>query len=500
MSPTQSLSSSILVKKAGEIIPEANLKAALIGTTSVGYAIQDVDKDGNAFIFSEKDDAQADITNLMELQDTAKERTVVFFFGRGDTTKGDSVQPFIYQVDGEDVLAIFLEGNFPGYTNNNGQSDEKNVLDEILLPSLAKAMKIADGDSDAFFAELKDSLFHKTLLNTAAHRAVFAILPLEGDLIAFGENDLGKEYPWGTSSQGIVEEALLNRKEPAPKKEEPVAEAAPPRRTGFLKKAGAAAVAAVQAVASEQITTDSKTGVHTVKKTDAPATAAVQSGVTKIEIPRHYSNKDRKDFIRKNMQGQLPKAWRQMTHIEVSGPQAAVALAEANKAAAQVNAKKPDLKVVGNTTIKDVATPGTNDRAAALAAAETNMMTLSAKEKQDAEEFILKHLDFNSKNMPDPKEFAKMEAKYGSFSKQAGFDPQRMFFWPPDRVAEFFKRNQKYALLSFFEMRRRAEVAEKAAGMSKLSDQTGTDQTEEVVQQAAPSAAKPGGFLKKKAS
>src|SRR5687768_7484260 len=194
--------SAILEKKPGHIVPEAMIDHVnrLRGTVS-GFAIRHADNGKPEIDYEFAETAQA-TKQFMKLMDASKDNSLFLFFsdkaGKFDTKK--DVQPFILTNGDDAMLAVFVEGDFSKYTNPDGtRSDEGNFWEQFLEPLLIETA----GDSksvDDFYAKLRRKTFQDTLINASNHRCVFAFLPLTGEPISFGHNELGKSYEWGNTS------------------------------------------------------------------------------------------------------------------------------------------------------------------------------------------------------------------------------------------------------------------------------------------------------------
>lgn len=140
---------------------------------------------------------------ISELLEYANEGHRVLLLGNWPSFENiDDIQPYVLK-DGQDqpFLAMFMEGDFAGYSGMNGKhTDEYNASEEVVFPRIEKAYKDAGGDTNAFLEELKGGAVQRTLKNSYTHRGYFLFLPSSGDPITFGENEIGAEYSWGTAS------------------------------------------------------------------------------------------------------------------------------------------------------------------------------------------------------------------------------------------------------------------------------------------------------------
>lgn len=202
---------TIIRKKAGMIIPREFLEAALRKCpTASGFAVQDV-TDGVKSLETDEFDKTITVDNLMALNEKTKDYEAVFWLANltGKWDKFD-VQPFSINVKPADakegdkettVLSFFVEGDFPKFTGDGTHTEAYNFAHEIIIPMIEEMFEAVDGDVGKFTARLHSPLFKKNLEAHIGHRGVFVFLPLEGNAIPFGQNELGGEYDWGEVSQ-----------------------------------------------------------------------------------------------------------------------------------------------------------------------------------------------------------------------------------------------------------------------------------------------------------
>lgn len=466
--------STIIIKKAGHEGPTVDFLTAAItdDVTGVGFAVQEIE-DGQPSLFFEKQEGKPEASDLIDMLSEAKDKNAIIWLGRGSYPSELDVQPIMFKYGEEDLLAIFLEGDFPKHTGTKEKSSGLIAVEEGLFKPLGKIMKMSIEDGpDAFFAELRDDMFTNTALANFGHRGVIAMLPPYGDPIVVQKNELGGEYDWGICTQ--VQDLV--------KTEEPKAEESNvvPIKKSFLGKAKAAVQGTMKA-AADTITppknTEKPPVIQNQPKAEEPKGEAAAPKGTSIPIPGSLTNKERQKFIRRHHGGNLPKGWRQMTTVLSFDP---ADIAKAGKIAAEIDKKSDaaaaaEAKTSKSTTREKFVASGAASPITPEAA-EASMMTLTKDEREKGQEFILKYLDYNSENAPNPLDIQKIEAKYGSFSKQLGFEPERMFHWPLAKLEEFFKRNHKFGFLAFIEMRRRAMVNDKLKVEDVVGTSTKTDE------------------------
>lgn len=202
---------TIIRKKPNHAVPREFLETALRRCpTASGFAVQDI-TDGVKSLETDEFDRAITLENLMTLNEKTTPYEAVFWIANltGKWDKAD-IQPFTITVRAGDakpedkgtcVLSFFVEGDFPNFNDNKDHTEEYNFAHEIIIPMIEEMFEAADGDIGKFIAKLHSPLFKKNLMAHVGHRGVFVFLPLEGDPIAFGQNELGGEYDWGEVSQ-----------------------------------------------------------------------------------------------------------------------------------------------------------------------------------------------------------------------------------------------------------------------------------------------------------
>lgn len=200
--------SCIIVARAGHVPPRGYLQVALKhNPTCFGICVQDKDEQGE-FLTSAAETRTIAADDLFKKLEELKDVNVVVHLGNmtQDFDKEDDLQPWTFQkaVEGQDpmdILNVFMEGDFPNYSKpGKGHTDEYNLWDNFVYPTILEKYQAVQGDDEAFFAKLRESVFEQAVMNTVGHRAAVVLVPYTGDIIAFGKNELGGEFEWGTTS------------------------------------------------------------------------------------------------------------------------------------------------------------------------------------------------------------------------------------------------------------------------------------------------------------
>lgn len=203
------MNTSVIIQvKAGEVPPRDYIEKALRECpTCFGIAIQNKDGDSSSLeVASEAKNISVD--KLMETLEACKEVPVVLTLGNmtQDFNPEEDLMPYVFQQgsaggdDVEDILAVFIEGDAPNYSKpGEGHTETYHLWEDYIFPTISEKYE-ASSDLVAFFNKLQTSSFQQSILNSFHHRGVAVFVPLHGDIIAYGKNELGGEYPWGMTS------------------------------------------------------------------------------------------------------------------------------------------------------------------------------------------------------------------------------------------------------------------------------------------------------------
>lgn len=205
------MNNSVIIRKLpGHAIPIGYLQEALKNCpTCFGIAIQDKDDAKNAVLETSAEMKTLTADDLFKTIEACKDLSMVIHLGKftDNFNEVDDLQPFVFQMaakdeDGaEDILAVFMEGDFPNYTiPDGGHTDEYNLWEKFIFPMMLEKFDLANSDLEDFFNRLRSSTTEQAIMNTVGHRAAVVFVPLEGEPIPFGRNDLGGQFDWGTTS------------------------------------------------------------------------------------------------------------------------------------------------------------------------------------------------------------------------------------------------------------------------------------------------------------
>ncbi len=458
---------TIIHAKAGHQVPKELWETALRKCPTVsGYAIRDT-HDDKTTLETEHYTQAVTVDNMSTLEEQAKEYERVYYLANlpGAHTK-DDVQPFVLTIMedeqdtiGIDILSFFLEGDFPKYSDpKSGHTDEYNFAYEIVIPTLQDMFMAAGQDIALFTAALHKPLFEKNIMAHAGHRAAFVFLPLEGDPIKFGTNELGLGDDWGSCSQHLdfakVEKPIIAAVAKAAGKFNP------------FKKTEPALPDGVHSVPPKKPVEDPKSDT------------AINAGKKLIKPPPKLDKSGKNRWLRLFNGGDLPK---DHDHRDFQGlwisPEALPYAQRDVTTLAQVDALGAEMRKGIKAPPKDMRPPPSSTT--------DYLPTLTDADMTEQTGILAKFVDRDK--VPSALDIQKMEAKWPTYSEKMGIPFEDMFRWTDIEVLEVCG-GHKPAMMLVLEFRRRLIEKWDPAGFT-ASVKTGTDTAKHV---AAKEILKPG--------
>ncbi len=431
---------TIIHAKAGQQVPEELWKAALVQCPTVsGFAIRDT-SDDKTTLEIEHYTQTGTVDDMTMLDERAKEYERVYYLANmpGVHTT-DDVQPFALTIlDGEndtigtDILTFFLEGDFPKSSDSkSGHTDEYNFAQEIVIPTLQDLFNANSQDVALFTGALHKPLFEKNMMAHVGHRAAFVFLPLEGDPVKFGTNELGLGDEWGSCSQH------LNFAKAA----KPITSTA----AAVAKVAGKFNIFKKTEPTAEPLLPD---GVHLVPE-KKPAEdwkvgpdTAINAGKKLIKPPSKLDKSARNRWLRAFNNGDLPPNHDHSNFqgLWISPEVLPYAQRQDIHTVAQVAALADEMRKGIKSSPKDMRSPTVSDY----------IPILSDKEMIDLTGTLAKFIDRDK--VPSALDIQKMEAPWPVFSEKSGIPFIDTFRW---RLGEEISKLERKALeLLYLETRR----------------------------------------------
>ncbi len=459
---------TLILRYPDKNIPEDYLRRVLKDANAGGYAVQSVDN-GQPVLITDRQDVTTSLEDVKQLLESYASSHVLLTFSQLEKVDDTTMQPFELSVGESDTLLAFgIEGEFPSM-KEAGITEAANFSKKVILPNLGKFLKYSDGDLQKFLAELKDPTFVDSLLARVGERGVFCFLPPTGSAFWLGKDKLGSSFPWGQVSRTF--DYTENPAKPV-KEEAPVTA----KKTGwFTKEKGPALPVAQDPPLTKPAEApipgplnlpagepDTRIVAPPADPNAPPAELPPPPAGSWEKIPDNMSKQDRKNFIRRvtNCGKDLPKNWDSPDFLywKVEYPAQAKTLPELKDQLIADQNRPKDMR--------DANGPRPAPSKGSEVVSEANSLVLTAEEKTQAEETILKIMDRQGKEIPSPLDIQKLEAKYPKFSGNFGIKLEETDSWLPVDIEAFARKHGKQFFHLFLETRReKIALAEKIATM-----------------------------------
>jgi len=456
----------------GQVAPDEYLKLVL-AENKVGFGFAGQEASGKIAIENTRGIL---LNEINELQNAFKDRHLVMYFTNGGVIP-DDVMPFTVtngQADDKMVhhLATFYEGDFNQYAGKDGgHAGVYCVYDEIAA-KIGQCYVDNGKDWTKTFAAMRGESFIRSLCNYFDSRGAFVILPPIGDPIAFGTNDIGAQYSWGsvTNHHGYSPPA-----------------AAEVSGLSFLRGKKTAAMSSTAPAAPitptpapEPKRPPSEGPVHIVRKEEEDIETKVVDGVTytKMRPPsairgnKKANNAWLRCFNRGNLDAETQKL--QFCWVEADLIPYAQRLVKSKDEIEKMYTEISKLKRPPNVTKAERVAEesrnhlvGKEDKPITTSTVRESVAEATAKNKAAAdflpildndqrEKALSKMAAFTSKGKRlTALEIQKMEARWPTFSEDIGVEYEELMERPIDEVLELFDGN-KIAACAYIEQR--AEV------------------------------------------
>lgn len=422
----------ILKINAGHLPPDDLVRHVLkkVQPNAFGFSVQSVE-DGKPDLAISREGAGLEFDNIKTLCTNAKDHDIFVYLAKLPSSYNpDDIQPFVIN-DGDNnpFISIYLEGDILG-TPEEGHTEHYTYANGILIPKIAEWCEDFDGDLDKITAKLTGETFKKEFMMHVGHRAVLGIMPCDGDPIVISKNDLGTEpedWGWVSMRLGFGDKVA-----------EPVkVEAAAPKKNKFSwgGTGKAASPAAGTSVPVAGVTTDPKTGIHTVTGKDGKPVQDAGSPMTQAPKlaarPPAWckSNNDVKMWY-DICCGIVHPQWKKRP---------------AGTIVDEVAAKIDNLEDFNEYTLRKKLAPKQTSGAAgtppeATAKADVKAITgavgdkelpiIGPKDLEKVLEYVAKFIDGNSQVITDPKQMQAIEATLPNFAEAVGLKPEETLNWP----------------------------------------------------------------------
>jgi hypothetical protein len=408
----------VLVREPNVNVPEAYLRKVLAACPSGGgYSVQSKNARGEPELITDNTDSGGDLEGVQELLKGYSSHRILLAFNKLEKVDEKFLQPFHVALDGDDVLLSFgIDGTFPTMVEA-GTTEESLLAQRVMFPNIQKLIKYSAGDLDKFLAELRDPTFVDMVMSRIGDRGAFCFLPPTGEAIWLGKNTIGSTFPWGQTSDtlGYTETPASAQATKADVKK------------GWWGKSKGPEVPVAQADLSPAVEPAAPPPVPDPVNNPAPAQPDTRIVAPPAEppkgkwvaIPKGLSKDQRKKMIRRvtNCGSVLPDKWNEDPFYYF---EAEYARDEQLAALAAQNGPK-DMR-------NNQPAPSSGHEVRELRE-ETAIFMMSKDELSETEEAILKIMDRQGKEVPNPLEAQKREAKYPKFSDKFGLKIEQTHTW-----------------------------------------------------------------------
>lgn len=213
-----------VIREPNKTMPEAfKTKVLTDYNTAFGFASPQANESSIHYQkFTSGDD---DLTEkLKDVEEAYKSDRVFYNFlgvGDDDDISVDSLQPFVLLTDGEEgdkektLLVAMLDGDFAKYDKeDDSDTNEYRLVDSYLKDKISQLVEIVNGDLAMLMNNLGKNKTKEDMKEHLAPRGTVLLIPVEGEAIAFVDNDKSGQWDWGfaTNSLGYKEEAKTESK------------------------------------------------------------------------------------------------------------------------------------------------------------------------------------------------------------------------------------------------------------------------------------------------
>lgn len=508
------MSGLIVLKKAGQIVPEAYLKKVLEEKPSILGMMAAVKKpDGNTELrLGSSCDFTIDfITQGMEEN---KALDMLMFFGEKpkDHEKQINCQPFQILADsqGDPLILAMIEGSFQKFAKEGGTlSPEFYLAYSYLMPKLHDMYQLCGNDIGKLTERLSSDNFKMEMDNCIDARGVIAMLGVNGTMRVFSKNDQRAAYMWGSTTKhlGFADGRLDNGVKTVVKKaDEPVAEKS--EKKPFLGKPDKVGEPVVPTPAEPEPAPWKEE--ETKPGEPLPIAATEQSTIYMIAPPssENSRNKLRRWYgkwlkrVPDNFSDRPAIAVSKLDYDRYSGPKEVQTNGSAPTSVPSVGPIKSLSELPVEVREKDTTPKHIPDR---TAGSEAPLATpiLSARAIERVEQLLQGEtvktiLDANSKVILDPKALQELEKTVPNFAEQCGLDSiEDTYKWPYEilvklcadhpEAAAVLLMNYRTALLKTFSEKKLQEL-------NKPEQQPGKEPEAAPPEQPKKVAAAGGGF------
>lgn len=507
---------TILHIKAGHLPPDDLIQLLLSKKpTAMGFSIQNVLDDKPDLAILKEDASGASFDDIKRVLVNSKDWPVTLYIGMLKAGYNpEDIQPFVLQdpESKDPFISVFIEGDIVGHGDPADRTEQYNFVNGILLPKINEFCFDFEGDLDKITAKLRGDIFKKEFMMHVGHRAELHIMPVSGDMICLGKNDLGEIYDWGSISNKLGYGDVVVQE---PKKT--ITEKVAARFGGWGKKATA------EPEAKPEVHKTDDNGIHHIDKniekgadsSGYPAKKDNKQPILLSKPPEWARNKN--DDTRLwyeivgnlpsgKLENKLPAAWKKGVS-QVVLDQEAVKITNLDAFKAYALQRK---MLTGSASSTSSGKPPAETTAHDVKNIAADLPILNKDTLEKVLEFVAT-LDTSSKSIIPPKDIQAMEAALPNFADAVGLKDSETLNWPVHNLKKIGDIDVM-ALVCYAVMWRnkwraikagQLEAGKKTEVVKDNDKQTITSdgvKTEAISKEAAPAAKKASGGWGRKAA
>lgn len=415
---------TLLHVKAGSLPPDDLLELLLSKKPNAfGFTVQCVE-DGKPDLAVVREDAtNMALSELKQLFVNAKDQPISVWLGNLNAGYDpEDIQPFLIRAGEDNIfMTIMLEGDIIGNTDPKEHTEQYNYVNGILIPKIVEWCEDFEGDLDKITKKLTGDTFSKEFMMHVGHRAVLHIIPLEGDPVNLGKNDLGfedEDWGWITQKHGYGDV-----------KAEPEPVAAPKQRFWGGKKPDNAVIGKDGKPIHDAGTSVPASGQKSEQNYPAKAKEAGDKNGAPPPIvtkpPAWCRSNDDVKLFYDIVSGSIHPQWKKRLPCTVKDFEA---VKIDNLEDFKKYALNKRLRTTGGTQTS-AGKPPDDLKLISGAVGDKELPIIGPKDLDKILEYVATHIDGNSKGIIPPTEMQAIERQLPNFATAIGMKPEETINW-----------------------------------------------------------------------
>ncbi len=238
------------------------------------------------------------------LKDFADNDITFYFQADSGGTNLNTVPPYpiITNEDEEPIVALFADGEFPGFAKKDSSFPASYHLGIELMNTLFETYELLDKDLDQFMKKIASESYRKKMNLHSVGRGYITVVAINGGAVTFAQGDTAGDIEGGcwasnTFGYGKVEKPADEK----PKSMFPSMSGKSTVREKHVPPSNAVQAAGADKPAKTAETAVKAEGGNNPKPPEPPKPVVLtleNITVSKVKIPGHYSRKNRRGWIK----------------------------------------------------------------------------------------------------------------------------------------------------------------------------------------------------------